>query len=404
MSLLRRSLMMAQGGKKEIPNYLCFTALEDGEYLFTIPTELATTDLTRISYSKDGVNFTTVNNSDSEDVSFSISVDTGDKVYFKGLANRYNNGTDRVIISSDCDFNVSGNILSLIFEDDFYSATDVDLSANKYNSLFRALFYNCRIVYADNLELPISKISNYGFYAMFAAPADGNHTLILPPEVLPLIFIGTFGCSYMFSYQTNMTTMPDLSSFGSSGFRPNLRACNNMFQYCSSLQYFTPIPYVYSGRSGADGVFSSMFRNCTSLKESPFKKILGADNNSSTFGGTGQCNSMFICCSNLEEVPELPLLTLKGTSYSQMFRYDCSKVNYIKMLATSVSASNCLQRWVEGVAATGVFVKNINATWNDTGHSGVPTNWTIIYYDPAEDKYYTDQTRTTECDDRGNPI
>jgi hypothetical protein len=57
--------------------------------------------------------------------------------------------------------------------------------------------------------------------------------------------------------------------------------------------------------------------------------------------------------------------------------YNCRSLNYIKMLATDISASSCLSGWVNGVASTGTFVKNKNATWNVTGASGVPSGWTV---------------------------
>ena len=43
------------------------------------------------------------------------------------------------------------------------------------------------------------------------------------------------------------------------------------------------------------------------------------------------------------------------------------------MLATNISATNCLKNWVSWVASTGTFVKNAKATWNVVGTSGVPT-------------------------------
>jgi hypothetical protein len=55
----------------------------------------------------------------------------------------------------------------------------------------------------------------------------------------------------------------------------------------------------------------------------------------------------------------------------------CTSLNYIKMLATDISASNCLTYWVYGISSTGTFVKNKNATWNVTGDNGVPNGWTI---------------------------
>jgi hypothetical protein len=47
------------------------------------------------------------------------------------------------------------------------------------------------------------------------------------------------------------------------------------------------------------------------------------------------------------------------------------------MLATDISASNCLNSWVSGVSSTGTFVKNVAATWNVTGKNGIPSGWTI---------------------------
>jgi len=73
------------------------------------------------------------------------------------------------------------------------------------------------------------------------------------------------------------------------------------------------------------------------------------------------------------------------------------------MLATAISANRCLENWVNGVASTGIFVKNIDATWTTTGASGVPTNWTVIYYDPSTGYYYLSD-KTTRCDDHGNPL
>ena len=58
-----------------------------------------------------------------------------------------------------------------------------------------------------------------------------------------------------------------------------------------------------------------------------------------------------------------------------MFR-GCSSLNYIKMLATDVSANNCLQAWVHGVGSSGTFVKDASATL-PTGENGIPDGWTV---------------------------
>lgn len=85
---------------------------------------------------------------------------------------------------------------------------------------------------------------------------------------------------------------------------------------------------------------------------------------------------MFQGCTSLTNAPELPARTLVSSCYSNMF-YGCSKLNYIKMLATKVTAQSYLWEWVHGVASTGTFVKNKNASWQLTGVSGVPSGWTI---------------------------
>ena len=55
----------------------------------------------------------------------------------------------------------------------------------------------------------------------------------------------------------------------------------------------------------------------------------------------------------------------------------CTNLNYIKCLATNISASYCTRYWVVGVASTGTFVKNPNMTSWPTGNSGIPTRWKV---------------------------
>lgn len=86
--------------------------------------------------------------------------------------------------------------------------------------------------------------------------------------------------------------------------------------------------------------------------------------------------SMFTQCYNLINAPELPAKTLTKGCYLDMFK-DCSKLNYIKMLATDISAMNCLNNWVANVSSTGTFVKSKDATWDVRGASGIPEGWTV---------------------------
>jgi hypothetical protein len=52
-------------------------------------------------------------------------------------------------------------------------------------------------------------------------------------------------------------------------------------------------------------------------------------------------------------------------------------LNYIKMLATSISASQCLYNWVNGVASSGTFIKHESMLNLPIGYNGIPINWDI---------------------------
>ena len=96
----------------------------------------------------------------------------------------------------------------------------------------------------------------------------------------------------------------------------------------------------------------------------------------------GSCYyGMFIGCTSLTTAPELPATTLASYCYNSMFR-GCTKLNYIKMLATDISAYVCLEFWVRNVSSTGTFVKNPAMTTLPTAKSsnryiGIPSGWTV---------------------------
>ena len=52
------------------------------------------------------------------------------------------------------------------------------------------------------------------------------------------------------------------------------------------------------------------------------------------------------------------------------------------MLATDISASDCLDSWVYGVSATGTFVKNpaLSEETIGRGVNGIPEGWTVVDY------------------------
>ena len=104
-------------------------------------------------------------------------------------------------------------------------------------------------------------------------------------------------------------------------------------------------------------------------------------------GDMGCYNSMFQNCTSLTTAPALPATTLSRRCYEKMFE-GCSNLNYIKMLATDISAYGCLNNWVNGVSPTGTFVKNNDLEDIPSGVNGIPNGWAIVDNNPLPSGTY----------------
>lgn len=177
----------------------------------------------------------------------------------------------------------------------------------------------------------------------------------------------TLGYMYDRSYMSlfkNNTYLTDASELVFPSFVGE-QSCEEMFYGCTSL--VNP-PLILPATTLADGCYNSMFSGCTNLLTAPQLPATTL---------TDECyNSMFYKCSNLTTAPELPATVLTEGCYRSMF-YSCSSLNYIKILATDISASYCLQYWVGGVASSGTFIKNANMNDFPTGYHGIPSGWTV---------------------------
>lgn len=430
--MLRRRAMMASG-QKEQPNYLCFTALESGTFTFTIGTNISTQFYSYVEYSADNcVTWVKTNNVNSTQIVVTTpTVAAGDKVYWRGsgvyVSNYFNNNRFSQF-SSTGKFDASGNIASLCGLNNFDTW---EVTATECQ--FAWLFSGTQVVDAGDLILPkFTKDRTYwhtfeGCVELITMPSIPNQDTIYSDS-----FNSTFlGCSKL----TSVKPLPamDLKNSCYSG----------MFKNCSSLVNAPELPATtlapscyYEMFSGTaietapllnavninTSCYRAMFYNCSRL-------VNIQDELPATTLYERCYQSMFERCTSLTKVPRLPATTMATYCYYSMFNLtnltgpfilpatnlagtnQCyanmlrCKATYVKMLAVTLG-TNSLNNWLNGVAnvSTSIFVKHIDATWTDTGNSGVPSNWTIIYYDPAVDKYYTDQTRATECDDHGNPI
>lgn len=54
---------------------------------------------------------------------------------------------------------------------------------------------------------------------------------------------------------------------------------------------------------------------------------------------------------------------------------NCANLNYIKCLATNISATDCITDWVNSIAYIGNFYTPASTNW-PSGNSGIPARWT----------------------------
>ena len=353
--------------------YLTFNILSAG----TINWKASNSSIAKtIEYKLNNNEWTSIT-SNTDSSAPTITVNSGDKIQFKGSNAQYASGSSKYnsFRGSTASFEVEGNIMSLIYGDDFKNKLAIS-STYAFYSLFRGC---TKLASAENLVLPATTLTSYCYAQMFynctsltTAPAlpattlydncyshmfDSCTSLISAPA-LPAIVLTDSCYTGMFRNCTSLKTASELSAETLAS-----DCCQYMFYGCTSL---TKVPKL-SATKLATYCYSSMFAGCTSLTTAPELPV--------TTLADGCYQSMFNGCTSLTTAPELPATTLATQCYQGMFQ-GCTSLNYIKCLATDISASNCTYFWVDGIASTGTFVKNAMTSWA-TGTSGIPTGWTV---------------------------
>ena len=365
---------------EEVCNHLMYTtfeALEDGTFSFT---KNGTGD--DIQYSKDnGTTWTPLASGET------VSVVTGDKVMWKSSIKPNSSGIGQ--FKSTANFNVYGNILSLLNGDRFDGITSIE----KYPRAFSGLFsYNTYLIDSSRLLLPLETLSNSCYEAMFANCTN----LTTAPSILPATTL-VGGCyAYMFFNCTNLTTAPELpaTTLADGCYDKMFRNCtslttapelpattlaqscyNYMFDGCTNLMTAPKLP----ATTLAQSCYTYMFSKCTSLTTPP-------ELPSTTLAN--RCYvAMFEACTSLTIAPELPATTLVDSCYNMMFN-GCANLSHITMLATDISVGNCFNLWVQNISPTGTFIKHPDMNSLPTGGNGIPEGWSV-FDDTYENKYLT---------------
>jgi len=309
-----------------------------------------------------------------------INVNVGDKLLVRGTNKEYCiNSSKYSYFGGTAYYNLKGNIMSLIYGENYKTSDILPSDFNSYT--FSYLFNNSRVINAEHLILPATTLRSYCYSEMFS----GCTSLTTAPE-LPATTLASYCYYRMFAGCTSLTTAPELPATTLAQY-----CYSNMFVGCTSLTTAPELP----ATTLADRCYQNMFNGCTSLTTAPelpattlanycylnmFNGCTSLATVPSILPATTLAKNcyqeMFEGCTSLTTAPELPATTL--TNYCYQFMFDgCTSLNYIKCLATDISANRCTNLWVNRVASSGTFVKASSMNNWSTGSDGIPSGWTI---------------------------
>ena len=364
--------------------------LEEPVTLATPLTVEALTDGTiTVTEPKDGMQYSLNGAAKTSDGIASITVKAGDKVAFYGHGTSIASYFRTTIGGSGDGFlcKVYGNIMSLVDEENFATATELTaeitffmlfdgntaladasslllpattLTRSCYGSMFYnctaltaapklpatilasacydSMFYNCTALTAAP-ELPATELADYCYYMMFI---DCTGLTALPADLLQAtkLFGGCY--SFMFNGCSGLTAIPD-------NFLPATTMASecykSMFEGCTGL---TALPAtLLPATTLAENCYKCMFEDCTGLTALPDNLLPASTLAESCY------RRMFFGCTGLTAAPLLPATSLATGCYQQMFS-DCKKLASVTCLATSNVVKDNILNWLKdaGTEAT----------------------------------------------------
>lgn len=233
---MRRRMMMGQngGGGDDNPyarEYLTVTAVGRTRVRVSFTGGGSST----WSYSTDnGSTWTSANSG-----SYTPYLEIGESVLIK--ANGFlADSSGSVNITGDALFDISGNIMSLLYGDNFLGKTTL-LSSYQFAAMFLG---NSNVRDASNLVLPATTLTDYCYYSMFFYCANLTGVPALPAATL------TEGCySQMFQLSSNVNRIECLAT--------DISATNCLRNWVSGVAAsgtFVKAPTMTSWPSGANGI------------------------------------------------------------------------------------------------------------------------------------------------------
>lgn len=250
--------------------------------------------------------------------------------------------------------------------------------------------------WTDRSQLNVKPLTDYGIPLTIEAKVAGAKVTIANPLKRTISYITSIkgvsngAKSAATSFYVTLTNVGDrimlfgnadtYTTYASSKFTSTtVTLSKDCYVYGNMMSLIDAANYPTLRKLSAPYTFRSFFSKCGAyLENHPEKKLLLP---AETL--TEECYAnMFDGCSYLERAPELPALTLANKCYYQMFA-NCSNLRYLKAMFTQ-TATDATTQWLQSAGSSGgylIFVKNRAATWTNTGDSGVPEGWTVLYAD-----------------------
>ena len=340
-------------------------------------------------------------------VNITTTLAEGDKISFISNNLRYNFyfNSDYWFLEQNTDglrVNISGNIMSLVYGDDYLYATPDYYEGSKlyFNNMFSGSTFlkdaSDLVLPKHNLPDPITENNQGIFEEMFS----GCTNLVSGPNILAKE-LPFKACKRMYLGCTNLTDIGTISAKTVHGrafdwmyfectsitgvnfntFMPNVEKVTGewvfaaMFRNCTGIQSITGIGDLVSNVSIANNsnyVFGEMFFGCTSLDITDDSEVFDI---STSINNMDLFYYMFANCTSLTHTPVMNYVS----ATSSMFQ-DCYSITHLYWLGTNWIDYKLGDNWS---AAEGTLYYNGTETLEYDPSSVVPGGWSTSAYTPS---------------------
>lgn len=299
-------------GTQPVKDYFCIESIGSGNISMAGTSQTMTT----YEYSYDGRNWTSLNPRSSG--TRQIAMQPGRKAYIRGTGT----STAGLYFGSLPVCDLSGNIMSLLYGDDFEDKFTV--GKNAFAGLFN--ISSSGAVYirdASELKLPATTLGQYCYYRMFVG------TGMQKAPKLPAMVMEE-GCYEQMFMINNLEEMPEL---------PATTLAKRCYSYMFSQSKNQNMQLKALPASVmAEECYNRMFRS-SNITHIPYNILPATTLAKSCYGG------MFEECKNIKTIPAdlLPASAMEESCYSGMFS-GCTGLTYIpaRLLANATTmAYNC---------------------------------------------------------------